>query len=40
MKSQISGSIDAVSRNITNKLNYPYLCSEGQLNIFRKIKNK
>lgn len=27
MKSQISASIDAVSRVITNKLNYPYLYS-------------
>lgn len=40
MKSQISTSIDAVSRAITNKLNYPYLNREGQLDVFNKIKNK
>jgi len=40
MKTQISTSIDAVSRAITNKLSFPYLCSEGQLSTFRKIRNK
>ncbi len=40
MKSQISASIDAVSRVITNRLNYPYLNEEGQLNAYKKIKNK
>lgn len=40
MKTQFSASIDAVSRSITNKLSFPYLCSEGQLSTFRKIRNK
>lgn len=40
MKSLISTSIDTVSRNITNRLNFPYLSQSGQLETFNKIKNK
>lgn len=40
MKSHLTSSIDAVSRVITNRLNYTYLNQEGQLDIFNKIKLK
>lgn len=40
MKTQITTSIDAVSRAITQKLNNPFLNREGQLEVFNKIKNK
>ena len=40
MKTQITSSIDAVSRAITQKLNNPYLSREGQLDVFNKLKNK
>lgn len=40
MKSQITSSIDAVSKAMTNKLQYPYLYNQRQLDIFNKIKNK
>ena len=40
MKSQITSSIDAVSKVMTNKLQYPYLYNQRQLDIFNKIKNK
>jgi hypothetical protein len=40
MKGHLTSSIDAVSRVITNRLNYPYLHQEGQLDIFNKIKLK
>ena len=40
MKSQINASLDVVSRYISMKLNNPYLCSENQYAIYRKIKNK
>jgi hypothetical protein len=40
MKSHITSSIDTVSRVITNRLNYPYLYQEDQLDIFNKIKLK
>ena len=40
MKSQISSSIDAVSRGIINKISHPYMFREGQLTTYKKIKNK
>ena len=40
MKSQISSSIDAVSRGIINKISHPYMFREGQLSTYKKIKNK
>lgn len=40
MKSLLSTSMDTVSRNITNRLNFPYLAEAGQLETFNKIKNK
>lgn len=40
MKSQITTSIDTVSRVIASRLQYPYLYHEKQLEVFNKIKNK
>lgn len=40
MKSQISSSIDTVSRQINQRLGYPYLQSQNQLGTFKKIKNR
>ena len=40
MKSQITTSIDAVSKVMASKLQYPYLYNQGQLDAFNKIKNK
>lgn len=40
MKSQISSSIDAVSREINNRLGHPYVHTNGHLGTFKKIKNR
>lgn len=40
MKSQITSSIDAVSRGIINRISHPYLFREGQLGTYKKIKSK
>ena len=40
MKSQISSSLDAVSRAIINKISHPYLEHEGQLGTYKKIKGR
>ena len=40
MKSQISSSIDAVSRVLNNRLSYPYLSQQDQLSVHKKIKNR
>lgn len=40
MKSQISSSLDTVSREISNRLGYPFLYKKGYLGTFKKIKNR
>lgn len=40
MKSQLSSSIDAVSRVMSNRLSYPYLSEQEQLAVHKKIKNR
>ena len=40
MKTQMSSSIDAVSRVMANKLSHPFLFKKGQLSTYKKIKNK
>ena len=40
MKTQMSSSIDAVSRVVVSKLSHPFLYKKGQLSTYKKIKNK
>jgi hypothetical protein len=40
MKSQISSSLDAVSREISTRITHPYMNKLGQVSTYKKIKNK
>lgn len=40
MKSQISASLDAVSRALAERISYPYLAREGQLEVYRRVRNR
>ena len=40
MKTQMSSSIDAVSRVMVSKLSHPFLFKKGQISTYKKIKNK
>ena len=40
MKSQLNSSLDAVSRMVSNRLSYPFLSHQDQLNIHKKIRNR